>query len=352
MRTAFRGGALLLGVLLLASAAILGLNRRLISPVDLAPPPLDQSLSNIFPPAEGLKPSRLAATRHLADSLKSTAFIALQNGRLVAEWGATSKRISVHSVRKSLVSALYGIAVGRGLIDIDLTLADLGIDDHDPPLSTLEKQATLTHLLQARSGVYHLSVTDDNGPRPKRGEHEPGAEFFYNNWSFNALGGIFESLTGITLGDAFLEWIAEPTGMQDFRARDVVYTSGKESLFPAYRFWMSGRDLARFGQLYLQRGRWGDQQVIPESWIDESIARHTAFDDGSGYGYMWWILPDSSYLAVGTGDQRVYVDPGRDLVIVNRVDTGRGLGRRIWWFWGPRVDGREFGELVESAVGD
>jgi CubicO group peptidase (beta-lactamase class C family) len=114
---------------------------------------------------------------------------------------------------------------------------------------------------------YHASVKDDNGPYPPPGTHRPGEAFVYNNWSFNALGGIFERETSLSLGAAFKTWIADPLGMEDFRVEDVVYTEGPESLFPAYRFWMSAHDLARFGQLYLDGGRWDGRDVVPAAWF-------------------------------------------------------------------------------------
>ena len=66
---------------------------------------------------------------------------------------------------------------------------------------------------------------------------------------------------------------------------------------------MSARDLARFGQLYLESGRWRDQQVVPAAWVRESLEKHTDNPGGASYGYLWWIMPDGSYLATGTGGQ-------------------------------------------------
>lgn len=305
-----------------------------------------RSIQAAFPPVEGWSDEGLERARRYADSLHTTAVLALHEGRLVAEWGATDRRISGHSVRKSLVSALYGIAVEKGLIDIQRTLAELGIDDHNPPLSDQEKQARLVDLLTARSGIYHPSVQDDNAAPPERGAHAPGTFFYYNNWSFNAVGAIFERLAGLSLGEAFKQWVADPVGMQDFRVEDVRYQEGEESVFPAYRFWISARDLARFGVLYLQNGRWEGRQIVPESWISDSMARHSDLGNGVGYGYMWWIMPDSAFLATGTGGQKLIVDPARRLVVVNRVDTGEGLGRAVWFSFGPRVNNSQFLELT------
>ena len=83
--------------------------------------------------------------------------------------------------------------------------------------------------------------------RPSRGVFLPGERWYYNNWDFNVLGTIFELETNISIGQAFKEWISDPIGMQDFRAEDVHYRWEKASLYPAYPFWVSARDLTRFG---------------------------------------------------------------------------------------------------------
>jgi CubicO group peptidase (beta-lactamase class C family) len=351
--------AKVLGVLAVIGGAVFLGGRvyyaELLNGPELVPAPAGTSLKTEFPPPAGWSEAQVSNTRAYADSLASSAVIVLWNSHVVAEWGATDQRSSVHSVRKSLVSALYGIAVDRGMIDVNQTLAGLGIDDVDPPLSEVEKSARLVDLLTARSGIYHPSVKDDGGPLPERGSHRPDEVFVYNNWSFNALGGIFERLTGLSLGEAFDQWIARPIGMQDFRPEDVLYFEGSESRFPAYRFWMSARDLARFGQLYLDGGRWHGEQIVPEDWIGRTFQRYSDVGSGVGYGYLWWIMPDSSYMATGTGGQKIRVYPDRRLVLVNRVYTGSGLERAVWWAWGGRVDNSDIAALLrhlEADLGD
>ena len=201
-------------------------------------------------------------------------------------------------------------------------------------------------LLTARSGIYHPSIKDDNGPYPEPGTHQPDEVFVYNNWSFNAVGGIFERLTGLSMGEAFKDWIADPIGMEDFRVEDVLYFEGPESVFPAYRFWMSARDLARVGLLYMNDGRWGERQIVPEDWISKSFVPYSDTGKGVGYGYMWWTMPDASYMATGTGGQKLRLYPNRRIVLVNRVDTGAGLRRSIWWNWGKRVNNSNTRELL------
>jgi CubicO group peptidase (beta-lactamase class C family) len=150
----------------------------------------------------GWSQEKLAAARRYAeaDSIRSSAVMIVQGGAVIAEWGDIDKKISSYSVRKSLLSALFGIYAAQGVIDIDRTLEQLGIDDSPDPLTKGERQARVIDLLRARSGVYHavdFETATMKKNRPARGSHPPGTFWYYNNWDFNVLGTIFEKQTGL-----------------------------------------------------------------------------------------------------------------------------------------------------------
>ncbi|UCC75223.1 MAG: serine hydrolase, partial [Gemmatimonadota bacterium] len=204
----------------------------------------------------------------------SGTFMVVDRGILVWEYGDTRRNWAVvQSVRKSYLSALYGIYRDEGYIDLSLTLAELGIDDKPPSLTEEEKQANIEQLLQARSGVYHEAAAESQSmkdARPPRGSHPPGTFWYYNNWDFNALGTIFTQLTGTGVFDALYERLAVPLQMQDFQVEDGFYYYEDMSIHPAYHFAMSARDMARFGLLFLRNGRWRDEQIVPEAWVPRS----------------------------------------------------------------------------------
>jgi CubicO group peptidase (beta-lactamase class C family) len=244
-------------------------------------------------------------------------------------WGQVERRFMCHSVRKSLLSALYGI--NKDDIDLELTLAELGIDDV-PPLTQQEKQARVVDLIRSRSGVYHEAAAEPEAMsrnRPARGSYNPGAHWWYNNWDFNAAGVVFEQQTGKGIFEAFAEAIAQPIDMQDYRVSDGFYHDKRDkSIHPGYMFRMSTRDLARFGLLYARGGRWKDKQIIPETWMEESTKPHSKVDMGSkygsGYGYVWWIEGTQGYTARGSGGHILAVYPASDLVMAIRADTYHG----------------------------
>jgi len=259
----------------------------------------------------------------------------VEGGRLIFQWGDIAFSSSVASVRKSLISVLYGIFIAEGRIRLDATLEYLQIDDFGG-LTALERQATVADLLRARSGVYLPSVYDTARGRPERGSYPPGAFWFYNNWDFNVLGTIFERQTGQTIFDALASRLAGPLGMEDFRPTDGHYHHGPESRHPVYKLRMSARDLARVGLLYLRGGRWGAKQIVPEDWVHESTRVHSDLGGGQGYGYLWWSaaaqaggeslsMPEPLFYASGYGGQYLIVLPTLDLVVVHlaaRVDYG------------------------------
>lgn len=272
-------------------------------------------------------------------ALGVTSLAVVQDGRLVASWGPQDRKVNVRSVRKSLLGLLTGIAVAEGRIDLDLTLDALGIDDREPRLTVAEKRATIRHLLKARSGVYHPAAYENaamKAKRPPRGSAGPDERWYYNNWDFNALGTIYERLTGEDIFRAVESRIARPLGMQDFTAADGRRVFDPVSDHPAYVMALSARDLARVGHLVLNRGGWNGREVVPAAWIAESVTAWSATDAGSlGYGYLWWTLPPGgrfgpgASLALGSEGQAIGVVPRLRLAVAQLCSDATRRPRRV-----------------------
>ncbi|MGZ3382910.1 MAG: serine hydrolase, partial [Isosphaeraceae bacterium] len=134
------------------------------------------------PAASGWSEAGLAQARAFSEEIRSSAVTIVQHGKVVAEWGDTTKPTELASIRKSLLGALIGIAVSDHRINLDSTLGELGIVDNSPALSEIEKGATVRQLLEARSGVYHAALYETPGMakmRPPRGSHAPGTFWYY-----------------------------------------------------------------------------------------------------------------------------------------------------------------------------
>lgn len=292
-------------------------------------------LEYVVPEEIGWSSVKLEEAENYAEQIGSAAVMALYEGKVFFSWGKIKQKYLIHSIRKPFLCALYGIYVKRGLIDLDKSLDEMGIDDIPPGLTSIEKQATVRDLQMSRSGVYHEAAAEAQvmiRTRPERGSHAPGTFFYYNNWDFNVLGTIFEKQTGKKIFEAFKEEIADPIGMQDFLLSDCRYQyEGKKSKHPAYHFRMTARDMARFGLLYQNKGKYGDLQIIPSEWIAESTTSYSINNlDGDGYGYMWSIIPEEAGLGngfyhTGTGVHLLAVLPDTKLVLVHRVDTDKNF---------------------------
>ncbi len=324
------------------------------------------------PEGMGWSSSRLDEARAFSKKIGSTAVVIVQGGVVIDEWGEVATKSPAHSVRKSLLSALIGIAIAEKKISLTDTMADLGIDDYEPSLTDVEKQATVGDLIKARSGIYHAALYESKrmtASKPKRGSYDPGTFWHYNNWDFNTLGTIYRQETGDDIFEAFDQKIATSLQMQDYSPTDGEYVSGSKSVHDAYPFRISARDLARFGLLYLRDGKWNGQQIVPENWVAESTVSHSKIGADKGYGYMWWTgrgsfrhlnVKEPVYFASGYRRQYAFVFPYLDLVIVHRINSDtskayppwRQIERLLWHIFAAAGE-TDIGPnpAIESAVG-
>lgn len=305
-----------------------------------------ENWETVKPEEMGYSSAKLDALRKLIqDKYTTTSMMVIVGGKVIFSMGDCEEPVRIASCRKSLMSMLYGKYVENGTVNLDATLEELGIDDKGG-LLPIEKQATIRNLLTARSGIYHKASNDgdDQKHAPARGSVTPGTYHLYNNWDFNAAGGIFEKLTGKDIYDAFQEDIAQPIGMQDYyidNQHKTGITDPTQSVFLAYHFWLSTRDMARVGYLMLRNGNWNGTQVISEDWVKTTTApftRRAEMNPASRhkkefeYGYLWWTFcpqyknydPDvyaGGYTATGQGGQYITVLPALDMVIAHKDKT-------------------------------
>jgi CubicO group peptidase (beta-lactamase class C family) len=313
------------------------------APVDVVP---GASWSTIDrPESVGFSSARLGALRAWVASLDTTAMMVVVGGRSLFTHGDVAHVSYLASGRKSVLALLYGKYVESGAIRLDQTLASLDVTDVGG-LMPREREATIDHLLTARSGIYHPPSNggDDTAHAPARGTVAPGTRFLYNNWDFNAAGAMFERLARKDIYDALDSDLAKPLQMEDFdRARQQKSANAAASQFPAYHVWLSTRDMARVGLLALRGGRWGERQVLPSGWVSRVTELVSPYRDmnplfeGSppmadrwGYGRLWWVYDAMSpsdplsgaFTAWGVGGQYITVVPKLDMVIAHKTDTG------------------------------
>jgi len=290
------------------------------------------------PASVGYSQAGLDKVTEYVKALDTTGLLVVVGGRVLYEYGDLEQLSYLASVRKSVLSILYGKYVADGTIRLNMTMEQLGITDIGG-LLPVEKKATIDHLITARSGIYHPASNggDSTASAPPRGSQEPGKYFLYNNWDFNCAGYIFEKLTHQTIYDALERDLAVPLNMQDFD-RLAQRKSGNltRSLYPAYHIWLSTRDMARIGYLMLRRGKWDGLQMVPEYWIKKIIRVKTRVENMNpepyrkgdfGYGYMWWVWDgtnavgpyEGGYTASGAYGQFITVLPALDMVLAHKT---------------------------------
>jgi CubicO group peptidase (beta-lactamase class C family) len=293
------------------------------------------------------------ATAHV-QTLPTTAVMAIVGGRVLWQYGDVEAVSYLASVRKSILATMYGRYVVAGRIRLNANMMELGIDDVNG-LLPVEKLATVEDLLTARSGVYHEAAnaactgcgSTAGDPPGARGTVPHGTYFLYNNWDFNALGTIFEQATGENIYSVFERDFARPLGFQDFdrdAQRKTVNT--QRSVHAAYHFYLSTRDMARFGYLILRKGQWADTQIVPAGWVETMTRAATPVDQMNpeayrqgpfGYGYLWWIwdgphndgIYKGAFQGAGAIGQFITVLPELDMVIAHKTRPQRGSSAAV-----------------------
>ena len=224
---------------------------------------------------------------------------------------------NIHSVTKSVLATLAGIAIEQG---------GLGLETRERNIS-VEQLLTMTAGLEAAT-PYDIDDIADRGESWVAGPHaappraEPGTTFIYNNGLAHVLGVLIARATGTPLAAFAEQHLFRPLGIDDYRwPRDPDGNPlgyGHLELRP--------RDLLRFGQLYLDRGVVGSRRVVPESFVAAATSPHSAGGppENVPYGYLWWISEDAghpSFFAGGYGGQYVTVVPELAVVVVTTGDA-------------------------------
>jgi CubicO group peptidase (beta-lactamase class C family) len=245
-------------------------------------------------------------------------------------------RHDVASVTKSVTSTLVGLSIDKGFIrDVQEPVISLFPDRVPANLESRKRKLTLEHLLTMQAGW-------DCGFEPKEARlsemrrsadwlqfmldlpmiAEPGTRWAYCSGNCHLLSAILARTTGTNALAFARRELFGPLGIQEvaWPADDRGHNHGWGDLQ------MHPRDMAKLGQLFLQRGRWGNRQIISEDWVRAATRAHverTSNDDG--YGYFWWIKGQKyagMFEAVGRGGQRITVWPAKDMVV---VITGGGF---------------------------
>jgi len=311
------------------------------------------TLKRSNPEAEGVSSSAIldfisAIEQHAHPLDAVQGFMLLRHGNVAAEgwWKpyAPQSPHSLYSLSKSFTSTAIGLAVAEGRLTVDDPVLMFFPDDVPSKPSENLKAMRVRHLLSMNTGHkedttrYVFRGEDDNWARAFLSlpiEYQPGAWFVYNTAATYMLSAIITRLTGESLLDYLrpclfdLLGIENPTWETDPRGINLGGTG----------LHITTEDIARFGQMYLQKGMWQGQRIVPEAWITEATKAtsdnsntQTNPDWSVGYGYQFWRCRHNAYRGDGAFGQYCIVMPEQDAVLtmISGVQDMQVVLDKVW----------------------
>lgn len=290
----------------------------------------EQAFVRATPESQGISSDLFAALLRELDASKDTEmhhFMALRHGKVICEcnfapypkgmWHIT------HSMCKSITGMAIGMLIEEEKLKLDENIYDI-FPDHINAFSKIFRPViTVEHLLTMTSGVTFnesgiVSGNDWLGSFLNASVNgKPGTEFQYNSLNTYVLSAIVTKRTGETLTEYLTPRLFGPLGITKYYWETCPkgITKGGWGLF------LCAEDMAKLGQLYLQRGKWNGQQLVSEYWIEISTARHLKTQNGTyGYGYQLWMEQrPGSFEYNGMLGQNVIIYPDMDMVLVTNA---------------------------------
>jgi CubicO group peptidase (beta-lactamase class C family) len=281
------------------------------------------------PEAQGLSSSAVLAFVEAADKKVEVmnSFMLVRHGHVVAEgwWGPydAKTRHELYSLSKSFTSTAVGLAVAEGKLSIDDPVLKFFPDDAPQEPSTNLKAMRVRDLLCMSTGHQtepRVMMSKDSWVKAFLAapvEHKPGTHFLYNTAATYMQSAIVQKVTGRTVLDYLRPKLFEPLGIED----PTWGTSPQGVTLGGYGLSVRTEDIAKFGQLYLQKGKWDGKQLVPAEWVAMATAKQTSngsnpqSDWDQGYGFQFWRCRNGAYRGDGAFGQYCIVLPEQDAVI-------------------------------------
>jgi CubicO group peptidase (beta-lactamase class C family) len=279
------------------------------------------------PEAQGVSSAAVLALVEALDNVDATHSVMLvRHGHVIAEgWWApyrASARHSLYSLSKSFTSTAVGLAIAEGKLSLDDEVLKFFPEDAPSEPSNNLKAMRVSDLLRMATGQQTEPPRTPDAPWTKTFlahpvPFKPGTHFLYNTSATYMQSAIVQKVTGQTLLDYLQPRLFGPLGIDGptwDKSPQGISTGG-------YGLSLRTEDIAKFGQLYLQRGKWHGQQLVPAAWIEQATARQTSngsnpnSDWDQGYGYQFWRSRNGAYRGDGAFGQYCIVLPEHDAVV-------------------------------------
>jgi CubicO group peptidase (beta-lactamase class C family) len=319
------------------------------------------SLPRSTPEAQGVSSAGIRTFVEAADRQIDTmhSFMLVRHGHVVAEawWKpeAAEKPHVMHSLSKSFTSTAVGLAVAEGKVSIDDPVLKFFPEDAPAEPSKNLRAMRVRDLLTMSTG--HQTEPKFSADLPwvttflaHPVEHKPGAHFLYNSSGTHLLSAIVRKVTGETVLDYLRPRLFEPLGIEN----PEWGTSPQGNTLGGWGLKIRTEDIAKFGQLYLQKGLWNGRQLIPASWVEQATARQVSNgsdptkDWDQGYGFQFWRCRHGAYRGDGAHGQFCIVLPEQDAVIAITANT-RDMQAELNVVWDELLPAFQPTPLPENA---
>ena len=309
------------------------------------------SLPTSTPEEQGISSESIRNLLHSIDTSGQEfhSLIIQRHGHIVTEgywkpYQANDKQ-QLYSLSKSFTSTAIGFAVEEGLLTVEDPVIKFFPENLPDSISDNLSTLKIKHLLSMSVGHSQDAIRIlEASPKDQSWATtfltlplivEPGSQFMYNSGASYMLAAIIQKVTGQSAHDFLEPRLFEPLGITNssWSVNDEGVNMG------ASHFRISTRDISKFGQLYLQKGKWNGKQLLSEKWVEEATSKQISNgnDDNSwgyGYGYQFWLNPPGGFRADGAFGQFSMVLPAQDMVVnitSESIDTKTTM-QLIWDF--------------------
>ena len=316
------------------------------------------SLPRSVPEAEGVSSRNIIAFLDSAAASKHEfhSFMFLRHGKVIAEgwWNPFGPDLkhTLYSASKSFTSTAVALAVKEKKLSIEDKVISFFPEYLPDTVSPFLAELKIKHLLTMSAGQRRESSNVATGWVKTFLEtpvvNEPGTKYQYNSMASFMLSAIVQKVTGEKVIDYLTPRLFEPLGIEgaDWETNPEGINTGGWGLR------LKTEDLAKFGQLYLQKGKWNGKEILPEKWVEEATSlkiyqnpslseakRDSSNDSMQGYCYQFWRARHNSYMANGAYGQFILIMPEKDAMVVFTAESSDMWGEldMIWKYLYPGI---------------
>ena len=312
------------------------------------------------PESQGVSSEAIAKFLRAADEKVNSmhSVMILRHGKVIAEaWWAPEDATKPHvlwSLSKSFTSTAVGLAVEEGKLSIEDRVVGFFPDDlPGEPSENLRKMQVKDLLTMSTGHADEPNVRQSQDwiksflahPLP----HPPGTFFRYNTPATFMQSAIVQKVTGKTVVDYLQSRLFDPLGIQPPRWD----TNPQGISLGGYGLFLKTEDIAKFGQLYLQNGKWEGKQLIPTTWVQKATSKQVSNGDNpssdwnQGYGFQFWRCRHNAFRGDGKDGQFCVVMPDQDAVVVMTANT-TNMQAQLSLVWDHLLEGFQEGAMAED----